>query len=506
MDLNLITHWNPEPGRVIEWEATDASAQAAAAAPVDPELPATLQERHIRRAQVTANKGEHQSPWIGAAFDFQGRLDIDAMTRTLERYILRHDTLQTWFSFEDPEGDPSDTANLVRRHIVPRDSVELVAHKGDVLGTPEQVRDHVAARFANDTSALGWPSFVFGVVEHYDASQPAGPDDSFTLYHAVDHAHSDLKSLILMFAETRIIYAAELAGTEPELHDPGSYVEYSRKERERAAALTLASPEVQGWIGHLTRNGGSFPRFPLDLGVSDAPKPAIGTRFDLADADECERFGAVCKANGSNFIGGMFAALAITEHELVGRDRYVALSPVNTRHDPQFDWSQGWFINLVPVGFELGDATTFSALAQRAQEAYHSGKELRDVSVQQVIDVVLAHGGPDSAAQPTTLTPPPIVSYIDARRLPETEHYASTRATMIVGGKETQIASMWINRMLDGAWIAISHPDTEVAYRSVAEYAGRLRTIMQTVANEGDFTLSPSISASPESAIVTGVK
>lgn len=38
MDLNLITHWKPEPGRVVEWKVTDASARAAAGAPVDPAL------------------------------------------------------------------------------------------------------------------------------------------------------------------------------------------------------------------------------------------------------------------------------------------------------------------------------------------------------------------------------------------------------------------------------------------------------------------------------------
>ncbi|MCQ4122809.1 condensation domain-containing protein [Rhodococcus tibetensis] len=489
MDLNLITHWKPQPGRVVEWKVTDASARAAAQAPIDPALPTTMQERHLRRARLAASNGETQSPWIGIAFDFPGRLDMAAMTRTLERYVLRHDTLHSWFSFADPAADPTDTANPIRRHVVPAESIDLTAVEGDVLDTPEQVRDHVAARFANDTSALGWPAFVFGAVEHYATDSPDA-EASFTLFHAIDHAHTDMQSMILMFAETRMIYQAELDGVEPELPDPGSYVEYSRREREKAATLTMASPQVHGWIGHLTRNGGSFPSFPLDLGADDAPKPAIGSRFDLADAQECELFGAACKANGANFIGGVFAALAITEHELVGRERYMALSPVTTRNDPQFYWSQGWFINLIPVGFELGGATTFAGLAQRAQEAYHSGKSLSEVSVQQVIDTVLAASGPGTLSQHTTLTPPPIVSYIDGRRLPDTENYSSSRATGIVGGKATQIASIWINRVLEGTWMAISHPDTQEAHRSVAAYAGRLSTIMKTVAREGDYTIS----------------
>ena len=278
MDLNLITHWKPEPGRVVEWKVTDVSARAAVEAPVDPALPTTMQERHLRRARLAANNGETQSPWIGIAFDFPGRLDRAAMTRTLERYILRHDTLHSWFSFENADADPTNTANAVQRHVVPADSIALTAHEGETLTTPEQVRDHVATRFANDTSALAWPAFVFGVVEHHDAGAP-GSEDSFTLFHAVDHAHTDMQSMILTFAETRIIYQAELDGVEPELPDPGSYVEYSRREREKAATLTLASPEVHGWIGHLTRNGGTFPSFPLDLG-----RPTNRSRPSAADS------------------------------------------------------------------------------------------------------------------------------------------------------------------------------------------------------------------------------
>ncbi|NLE82813.1 MAG: acyltransferase [Rhodococcus sp.] len=488
MDLNLITHWNPEPGRVVEWKVTERSAQAAAEAPVNPAPPTTMQERHLRRSMLAANNGEVQSPWIGIAFDFPGRLDADAMTRSLHRYLLRHDTLHSWFSVENPDADPTDKANPIRRHVVPPESIELEAVPGDVLTEPVQVRDHIADRFATETSALGWPAFVFGVIEHYHAESA---DESFTLFHAIDHAHTDMQSMILMFAEIRIIYQAELDGVEPELPVPGSYVTYSRQERERAAALTLESPEVHGWIGHLARNGGSFPSFPLDLGASDEPKPAIGSRFDLADADECERFGEVCKAHGSNFIGGVFAALAITEYELAGRDRYMALSPIGTRNAPEYFWSQGWFINLIPVGFEITDKSSFTDLASRAQDAYRSGKALGEVSVQQVIDTVSAAAGPEAVAGHATLAPPPIVSYIDGRRLPGTDDYIRTKATGLVGGKATQITSMWVNRVLAGTWLAVSHPDTPEAHESVTAYAERMSTIMKTVARDGDYRFTP---------------
>src|SRR3546814_18596476 len=84
-----------------------------------------MQDRHLRRARVTAEKGDPQSPWIGIAFDFAGTLDRDAMTRALQRYIRRHDTLHSWFSFDEAPTAAADTSFEVRRHAVPVESIQL---------------------------------------------------------------------------------------------------------------------------------------------------------------------------------------------------------------------------------------------------------------------------------------------------------------------------------------------------------------------------------------------
>ena len=217
MDLNLITHWKPEPGRVVEWKVTDASARAAAEAPVDPALPTTMQERHLRRARLAANNGETQSPWIGIAFDFPGRLDT-RRDDTNPASATSCGTTRCTAGSRSRTRTPTPRTPRTRSDgtSCPPSSIALTAHEGETLTTPEQVRDHVATRFANDTSALAWPAFVFGVVEHHDTGAP-GSEDSFTLFHAVDHAHTDMQSMILTFAETRIIYQAELDGVEPEL-------------------------------------------------------------------------------------------------------------------------------------------------------------------------------------------------------------------------------------------------------------------------------------------------
>lgn len=496
MDLHLITQWTPPSGRVVEWTVTESAAALARSAPEHPGPPSTIQERHLRRAAAAAARGEAQSPWIGLAFDVFRPLETDAMARAIGEYVRRNDTLWSWFDFADPEGDPSDFGNRMRRHVVPPEAIAFDTTAVDVPRTSEAVREHIADRFGTATSALAWPSFVFGAVEHPDGN-------GFTLFHAVDHAHTDLTSLAYAFTELRTLYDATLDGTDHGMRAPGSYVEFSGRERTRAAELTEHSPEVELWMTHLHALGGSMPTFPLDLGTPDGPRPAIGTRVVLLDGPGSERFTEVCRQHGGNFVGGMFAALAITERELVGRDRYFALSPLSTRDGAESDRAQGWFINLIPVGFPTAEAATFTDLVRSAQDSFRSGKQLGSVSIQQAIDTVATARGVEAVGQFGGLAVPPIVSYMDARRLPRSEEYVETNATGLVGGKNTMIASMWVNRLDHGTWIDISHPDTPQAHESVSRYARRLTEIMTAVAVRGDHHIVPAavVPATPAGAL-----
>ncbi|EOM75406.1 hypothetical protein Rrhod_3204 [Rhodococcus rhodnii LMG 5362] len=474
---------------MVTWTATPAARDAAAAAPVDPMPPTTMQERHLRRARLAREAGEMQSPWIGVAFDFPGKPSISDITAVLEQYVRRHGTLHSWFSFEDDTRSAADRDNAVRRRVVPTEAIALEATDIGVLDTTEKVRDHVAKRFAEEASALAWPAFVFGIVEHEPDDDD--PDGSFTLYHAVDHAHTDMVSILLSFAEIRTLHDARLAGTSPELPPAASYADYAAREREQASQLTMASPEVAKWLGYLSRSGGSFPQFPLDLGVEDGPKPAVGTRFELADGEQCLAFGRRCKELGSGFAGGIFAALAITELEVAGRTSYMSMTPLAVREN-EYMLSQGWFINLVPVAIDIDGARSFADLAGRAQEAFTEGKSLSGVSVQQVVETVVAQADSLGSGDTASLAPPPIVSYIDARHMPHADAFVSTRATGIVGGKDTRIASMWINRVNEGVWLAFSYPDTPTAHESTSTYAHTLATVIRSVAETGDYTIARS--------------
>ncbi len=126
--------------------------------------------------------------------------------------------------------------------------------------------------------------------------------------------------------------------------------------------LDLAAAPVQQWISILAANAGQLPTFPpLDLGVARGEQArSTRTHIDVLDSDESAAFAALCKSNGVGFSTGIFAALALTEIEVADRANYFALNAVGTRSDPRYLYSQGWFINLVPVSFTLSGVTNFT--------------------------------------------------------------------------------------------------------------------------------------------------
>ena len=44
---------------------------------------------------------------------------------------------------------------------------------------------------------------------------------------------------------------------------PGSYRDYTLRQREKVAGLTLASPEIEDWIRFAQDTDGDWPSFPL---------------------------------------------------------------------------------------------------------------------------------------------------------------------------------------------------------------------------------------------------
>ena len=106
----------------------------------------------------------------------------------------------------------------------------------------------------------------------------------------------------------------------------------------------------------------------------------------LMDAAQTERFESACTAAGARFIGGLFACLALVEHEFTGALTYYGLTPRDTRRTTDNFMTQGWFTGLVPITVPIA-AASFGDAAWAAQASFDSGLDLAKVPYYRVLEL-----------------------------------------------------------------------------------------------------------------------
>lgn len=470
MIITAMGRWNPAPGRLLEWHPTSAARASAEAAPVDSTPASFLQEDHLKAAWAARERGDLHTAYTGVATEIDGDVDTDAMSRALAAYVLRHEGLRCWFEVEGND--------VVRRLAPPEVAAFEVTDAGETTDDDEFQR-YVRGRFSSEATADVWPGFVVGVV-----ARPG----SFTLYYGADHAFTDGGSQALVISELADLYALETGADVPAPAEAGSHLTYAADERARAATFTADSPEIAAWRDIFTRHDGRMPRFPLDLGLAPGEKaPVRIVERHLLSKEPTAAFDAACKAAGARMSSGIFAAVGITDFELAGTTDYFGITVLSTRHHGDYGQSQGWFVNFAPVAFEVAGNDRFSDVAAAAHRGFEQAKQIAEAPVHAVLGALAADGtlGSELAVSPNML------SYIDFRWFPGVGRDADTRAEHFTGEGSTSNASMWINRDGEHLYLVAQTPDTDVAAAAVKRYHDHLAHVLETIAREGDYSLTP---------------
>ncbi|MEU8898741.1 condensation domain-containing protein [Nocardia sp. NPDC048505] len=463
VDFGLIEEWEPPPGRLTSWVAAPESAARARLAPVHPAPPSHQQEQYLRLAdQHAAAEFRYSGLCLVTAEIPTGDLDRAAMTRAINAFLLRHDTFRTWFRI--------GAGGVVQRHLVPAEDVEFVPVDCGWVDDPHTVRDHVQK---TTPGPFDWDCFSFGVIERADSS---------TLYLAVDHLHTDGFGQYLSGFDLALLYAREVWPETPDLLQPAaSYLDYCTAERAYTGQMSLTSPGVRKWLELIRGNGGSLPAFPLDLGKrSDVYNRSAHRTVTLFDEAAAARFERRCRANGAEFVGGIFAAAALAERELVGSDYYFGMTPVTTRSTAAERASVGWYVTLLPVAFPPGRAKSFDRVVQLAQHAYENGLRLAATSFQRVVELLPADSDLD-------LSPGwacPMISYVDARELLGNEVFDMASCGLYANRAASEQVLIWINRLATETTLSVIYPDTPVAHGSVRRYLTQLEAVFAAAARE----------------------
>ena len=165
----------------------------------------------------------------------------------------------------------------------------------------------------------------------------------------------------LIFLDIHLAYESLAAGRPAESPPIGGYRDYSVRQQEKIAAMTLDSPEIQDWIAFASDTGGQWPSFPLPLGDTHSSAAGSFMMVELLDADQTEDFDTACRLAGARFSGGVLACAGLAEHHLTGTHSHHGFTPSDTRSLDADAMSVGWFASLFPVSVPVAGSVPFAA-------------------------------------------------------------------------------------------------------------------------------------------------
>ena len=458
--LEGIHEWADAPGELISWSPSPATLAKAKDAPVSDVTASYQQAQHLRSYREHAARGTEMARLTIPTWNIAGRCDIRAMTYVINAYLRRHDTYRSWFEFDDSD-------RVVRRTLANPHDIKFVATKHGEK-TSEQWREHILAT----PDPLQWDCFRFSLIQRAD---------HFTFFMSVDHLHVDAMFMGLAFVEIHMMYAAVAGGGAPiKLPEAGSYDDYCVRQRQFTSALTLDSPQVQKWITFAQGNSGTLPQFPLPLGDPSVPCEGDLLTVQLMDEEQSNRFESACTDAGSRFLGGVFAAAAMAEHQLTGADTYSVITPTSTRSTYAEMMTTGWFTGTVPITVGVA-ATSFADTAREAQASFDSGLELAHVPFDRVLELAPSDTG---VREPEPGVP--MISYLDATLAPFSpavvaEWNGMNGKIYSELGAAHQIG-MWVNRFGTGTWVTVAFPNNPIAAESVTRYIEAMKAVFVRVA------------------------
>ncbi|NGO07254.1 acyltransferase papA2 [Streptomyces sp. HC44] len=460
MRITDIQRCEVRPGRLVEWTLSPATVQAAAVLPVDSRPPAYIQESHIRTARSVREDGLFVPTWLGAAFDIPGSVDLDALQDALRSWTLRHETLRSGFRWT---GDSDDE---MCRFTLDAQDVSLDREEIGDFPDAAELTQRLQDRFDVAADALGWPNFLYAAVVR---------DDGASVYMAFDHSNVDAYSIERIPAEIHELYVAGVEGCAVEQPPVGSYVDFCEIERANADQIDDTHEVVARWKEFIRRCDGRLPNFPIDLGLEPGgglPTQKLMGEY-LVGADDAAAFEAYCRPYGGSLVG-VLAATSLIVHGIGGQPVYRTVVPFHTRVKSRWSDSVGWYVGGAPI--EVPFTPDFPSALRAVRAQLQANRSLARMPLARVLRLL------GSDFRPTSPDLYSIVSYVDTRGIPGSDHWAELQAYGLIRVSYGDQVCVWINRVHEGLWFASRYPETDTAYKNMRLYAERLRDLVVSVA------------------------
>ncbi len=302
-----------------------------------------------------------------------GRLDVDALERTLGEIVRRHESLRTVF-VQDAEGP--------MQRILPPAPMRLVHH--DLADLPSEAREE-AARILVREDATAPFDLERGPMLRAQLIRMA--EGTWLLSLSAHHIAIDGWSVSVIFRELSALYPAFLAGEPSPLPElPLQYVDYTLWQRDEADGSAMRA--------HLDYWTSRFRALPPVLDIpADRPRPPVQSyRGDvclhLLPTSLLEGIRQLSRQEGATPFMVFLAAFQTLLYRYSGLDDIVVGVGNANRPRRELEALVGFFINTLPMRADLSGNPRFRELLAQVRTTTLDSYAHQDLPFERLLESV----------------------------------------------------------------------------------------------------------------------
>jgi amino acid adenylation domain-containing protein len=288
------------------------------------------------------------------SFHLAGRLDADALQRSFDEVVRRHESLRT--TFDAADGTP-------RQRIAPAAGMRL--ERVDLGRMSEADRREKLQPFI---VSKGQEPFDLAAGPLFRASVLRLAETEHVLVITMHHIITDKLAHDLLWKELATLYDAYTNGRASPLAElPIQYADYALWQREWLRGEVMQS-RLAYWKGRL-----KGAPFVLDL-PADRARPALPTyrgkrQYAVQPVPLWNRLKTLSRQENVTFFMTLLAAFYVLLKRYTGEEDLLVGTPFANREMPETEGLIGFLLNMLVLRVDLSGDPTFLELLGRVREA-----------------------------------------------------------------------------------------------------------------------------------------
>jgi Condensation domain len=307
------------------------------------------------------------------AVRIRGPLDVEALHDALRTVVERHEGLRTVFRVFGREP----------KQVV-LDDWELAFPVVDLTTLPQRERH---GRLEGGLRELSQEPFDLANDLMFRTTLFRLGDDHHVLLVRMHHIAGDAFTVDIIFREVSAVYAARLAGVEPQLPDvPVQYADFAWWQSERLQGEWLE--RLEGYWTSELRDAPTLLPLPTDRPRRAVQRHDGGLHEVQLPGEVATRVRAVARAEGCTVYMVMVAAFATFLYRLTGTDDVVVGTPIAGRVSRELLSVVGFFSNTIALRIRLGGNPAFREVCARVRTAALGAYEHQELPFERVVELL----------------------------------------------------------------------------------------------------------------------